>query len=302
MELKETMEDIKEILEYDFLNIGGYHLNLWLLLKVLIVIVIFRVGLYIIKYILKGFFNRHQNVDTGRQYAIMQFVKYIIYFLAALFVLETVGVKMSAIWAGAAALLVGAGLGLQQAVSDFFSGIVLLSEGTVEVGDVVIVDDIVGKVSKIGLRTSKVQTRDQTTILIPNSKLVMENVQNWSHNRIPARFHVNVGVAYASDVRLVEKILLQAVKEQKGVLKNPPPRVQFVDFGNSSLDFKVFFFSRELMPIEFVKSDIRFRITQLFRENNVEIPFPQRDLWFRNPETFVKPELKEDEDNEPEQA
>lgn len=284
------MEKLLEILEYDFINLGGYHLNLMLILKALSVIVILRIILYVFSLVLKSFFKRHQNIDTGRQYAVLQFLKYIIYFLGALVVLETVGVKMSAIWAGAAALLVGAGLGLQQAVSDFFSGIVLLSEGTVEVGDVVIVDGTVGKVSKIGLRVSKVLTRDQTTILIPNSKLVMENVQNWSHNRVPARFFVQVGVAYASDVKLVERLLIQAAKEHKSVLKKPEPRVQFIEFGNSSLDFKLFFFSRELMPIEFVKSDLRFRITQLFRENNIEIPFPQRDLWLRNPEKLRQPE------------
>jgi small-conductance mechanosensitive channel len=283
------MERFIEILEYDFLNLGGFHLNLMLILKAIIVIVIFRLVFYVVRLFLNSFFKRHQNIDTGRQYAVSQFIKYIVYFVGALVVLETVGVKMSAVWAGAAALLVGAGLGLQQAVSDFFSGIVLLSEGTVEVGDVVMVDGVVGKVSKIGLRVSKVQTRDQTTILIPNSKLVMDNVQNWTHNRIAPRFHVQVGVAYASDVRLVERLILQAAREHKSVLKKPEPTVQFFDFGNSSLDFKIFFYSRELMPIEYVKSDIRFRITELFREHGVEIPFPQRDLWLRNPEKLTQP-------------
>lgn len=283
------MEKFREILEFDFLTLGGFSLSLMLVLKALAVILIFKLLLFLFRFVIRSFFKKHQNIDPGRQFAIMQFLKYFVYTIGAMVVLETVGVKMAAIWAGAAALLIGAGLGLQQAVSDLFSGIVLLSEGTVEVGDVVLVDNTIGKVSKIGLRVSKVQTRDYTTILIPNSKLVMDNVQNWTHNKLPPRFHVQVGVAYASDVRLVERLLLQAANDHKSVMKKPGPTVQFMDFGNSSLDFRVFFHSRELMPVEFVRSDIRFRITELFREHGVEIPFPQRDLWLRNPEKMAQP-------------
>lgn len=273
----------KELLEYDLINIGGYHLNLVKLGSAVIIVFAVQIVIWLINRLLRAYFRRHAKVDLGRQYAVRQFIKYILYFVTALLVLETVGIKMSVIWAGAAALLVGAGLGLQQAVSDLFSGILLLTEGTVEVGDVVVVDGLVGKVVKIGLRTSKVETRDRVVILIPNSKLVMNNVTNWSHSDVPARFDIKVGVAYSSDTRLVERLLLQAVTENEKVLKKPEPSVQFVDFGQSSLDFKLLFYSQELMPIEFVKSDLRFRIIDLFREHKVEIPFPQHDLWLRKP-------------------
>ncbi len=272
----------KELLEYDLINIGGYHLNLVKIGSAVIIVFAVQLVIWLINRLLRAYFRRHDKVDLGRQYAVRQFIKYILYFVTALLVLETVGIKMSVIWAGAAALLVGAGLGLQQAVSDLFSGILLLTEGTVEVGDVVVVDGLVGKVVKIGLRTSKVETRDRVVILIPNSKLVMNNVTNWSHSDVPARFDIKVGVAYSSDTRLVERLLLQAATENQKVLKKPEPSVQFVDFGQSSLDFRLLFYSQELMPIEFVKSDLRFRIIDLFREHKVEIPFPQHDLWLRN--------------------
>lgn len=274
----------KEILEYDFINVGGYHLNLAKIGLALMIIIGVKIFIWILTRLIKAYFRRHERVDVGRQYAIRQFIKYILYFITALLVLETIGIKMSVIWAGTAALLIGAGLGLQQAVSDLFSGILLLTEGTVEVGDVVVVDGLVGKVVKIGLRTSKVETRERVVILIPNSKLVMNNVTNWSHSDVPARFEVKVGVAYSSDIRLVERLLLQAAIEHDKVLKKPEPSVQFIEFGESSLDFRLLFYSNELMPIEFVKSDLRFRIMDLFREHKVTVPYPQRDIWVHEKE------------------
>src|SRR5690606_9628541 len=128
----------KELLEYDLINIGGYHLNLVKLGSAVTIVFAVQIVIWLINRLLRAYFRRHDKVDLGRQYAVRQFIKYILYFVTALLVLETVGIKMSVIWAGAAALLVGAGLGLLQAVSDLFSGILLLPEGTVEVGDVVV--------------------------------------------------------------------------------------------------------------------------------------------------------------------
>ncbi|MEM0993681.1 MAG: mechanosensitive ion channel domain-containing protein [Bacteroidota bacterium] len=206
-----------------------------------------------------------------------------------LIALESIGIQLSVLWGGAAALMVGIGLGLQQTFNDVISGLILLVEGTIEVDDVVEVDGFVGKVKSIGLRTSKVETRNRISILVPNSKLVGENTINWTHNQHPIRFQVSVGVAYASDVELVTQLLLEAAHGHSSVLKEPEPMVQFLDFGNSSLDFILHFFSYEQMSIEIVKSDLRYRITRLFREHDVEIPFPQQDLWLRNAEVLQKP-------------
>jgi small-conductance mechanosensitive channel len=225
---------------------------------------------------------RKREIDIGRQYAIGRFVTYVIYVVAFLWALQVAGVQLSVIWAGSAALLVGVGLGLQQTFNDLVCGIIILTEGTVAVGDIVVVDGLVGIVRKIGIRTSEVETRDQISIIIPNSKLVVNNVTNWSHADSPTRFQVKVGVAYSSDVELVKQLLLQAAADHPQVLKQPEPRVEFLDFGNSSLDFRLHFFTYEFFRIPFITSDLRFRITQLFRENGVEIPFPQQDVWFRN--------------------
>ncbi len=227
-------------------------------------------------------FYRSKKMNIGSQYAVNQLFKYIIFTLATLYILDTIGFKLTVIWGGAAALLIGAGFGLQQTFNDFFSGILLLFERTVEVGDVVqLADGLIGTVMKIGLRTSFVQTFDNRTVIVPNSQLVVNDVINFSHNDEKARFVVSVGVAYGSDTALVKKLLFEAAKDHEKVIKFPVPFVRFVNFGDSSLDFELHFWSRELIRIDDVRSDLRFKIDQLFREHNVVIPFPQRDVWLK---------------------
>lgn len=231
--------------------------------------------------ILSRYFNR-KKIDIGRRFTISRLVLYVLYTIGILLALETLGVQLSVLWAGSAALLVGVGLGLQQTFNDLVSGLIILSEGTVEVGDIVVVDGLVGKVQKIGLRTSMVETRDEFSIIIPNSKLVVDNVTNWSHNETPTRFQVQVGVAYASDPQQVKEILLEIAREHPQVLPQPKPKVEFNDFGDSSLNFNLHFWSYEFFRSEFVKSDIRFAVMEKFKQYDIEIPFPQRDLWLRN--------------------
>ena len=264
-----------EILFAAFAIYYGFQLVIWVLNNI----------------ILKRYFLR-KEIDLGRQYTITRFILYIGSVIGLLTILRTMGVNPSWIIGSGAALLVGIGLGLQQTFNDLISGIIILVEGTVEVGDIVKVDGMVAKMRKIGLRVSEVETRDSSVLLIPNSKLVVDNVNNWSHYNKPTRFQVNVGVSYTSDVRLVEKLLLQAAEEHSKVLDKPAPRVQFVDFGASSLDFTLHFFAVERMAIEFIKSDLRFNIVSMFREHDVEIPFPQRDLWLRNPQDLRRPREK----------
>lgn len=258
----------------------------------------FQIVVWLLNDVILRRYFKTKDIDEGRQYTITRLIMYVGFTFGILAILQVAGIELTLLIGGGAALLVGVGLGLQQTFNDLFSGIVILVEGTVAVGDIVNVDGIVAKMRKIGLRVSEVETRDNSILLIPNSKLVVENVHNWSNEIKPTRFQVKVGVSYGSDVRLVEKLLLDTAREHSKVLKKPKPRVQFVDFGNSSLDFVLHFYSHERYYIEFVKSDIRFRVIALFRENNVEIPFPQQDLWLRNPETIFKENNQEEEDRD----
>jgi small-conductance mechanosensitive channel len=193
--------------------------------------------------------------------------------------LDTVGIKITFLLASSAALLVGLGLGLQQLFQDFVSGITLLIEGTVKVGDIVeTANGEVGQVDEINLRTSKLRTRDNIILIVPNSALIISPVINWSHIEQTTRFSVKVGVAYGSDVEKVTELLLMCTNEHKKIVKKPAPHVFFKDFGNSSLDFELLFYTNETFRVERIKSELRYAIDKAFRENNITIPFPQRDV------------------------
>jgi small-conductance mechanosensitive channel len=157
--------------------------------------------------------------------------------------------------------------------------VAILIEGTLKVNDIVEIEDgVVGKVREIGLRTSKIRTRDNTLLIIPNSRFVNDNVINWSHNDRKTRFKIDIGVAYGSDVEKVTEILLKCAAEEKKVTQRPEPFVRFNDFGDSSLDFQLYFWTTENFAVENIKSNIRYKIDKYFRESGVQIPFPQRDV------------------------
>ncbi|MFT6807258.1 MAG: small-conductance mechanosensitive channel [Saprospiraceae bacterium] len=248
-------------------------------LSAVLVILFARILVWLsVNILLYGWYHS-QRIDHGKQYAYNQLLSYIVYTIAFIIALQYVGFNLTLLWAGAAALLVGIGFALQQTISDFFSGLVILFERSLEAGDFLDFGDMQGTVKKIGLRASIVETLERKDLIIPNSKLVNENVINWTKTKPTTRFEVLVGVAYGSDLVLVKQTLLQSAMDVRGVLLSPKPFVRFLNFGDSSLDFGLFFFSMNVTNIEDIKSDLRFKIDQFFRENGVEIPFPQRVIW-----------------------
>ncbi|MFT4533517.1 MAG: small-conductance mechanosensitive channel [Saprospiraceae bacterium] len=255
--------------------------------KVLIIVLIFllaRMLSWILTQVALYSIFKKREVDQGTRFAINQLLQYVIYVIAVYLALKSLDINMTLILGGAAALLVGIGLGLQQTFNDFFSGLVLLFERSVSVGDILDLNGQVGAVKKIGLRSSIIETRGNISFIVPNSKLVNDNVQNWSHFVDHGRFHVDVGVAYGSDTSQVKKLLLEAVNDHHLTLDYPVPFVRFGEFADSSLNFSVFFFTNRFLIVEDIKSDIRFKIDKAFRANNVSIPFPQRDVWMRKVE------------------
>lgn len=264
--------------------------------KVLTIVVIFliaRISIWVLTQVALFSLFKRKEIDQGSRFAINQLLKYLIYFIATILAIEGLGINMTLVLGGAAALLVGVGLGLQQTFNDFFSGLVLLFERSVSVGDVMDVGGTVGAVRKIGLRSSIIETRSNVSIIVPNSKLVNDSVRNWTHFVDSVRFEVKVGVAYGSDTKLVKKLLLTAVNEHHQILDYPVPFVRFNDFGDSALVFTVYFFSNRYLIIEDILSDVRFRVDELFREKGVSIPFPQRDIWFRHKDEGI-PDIKND--------
>ena len=276
-------------LDIQLFSYQQYHFHLSNLCWAIFIFLLAQLLAWILTQVILIRYFRNKQINLGSQYAINQLLKYIIYVLAIVMALDSLGIQMTVIWGGAAALLVRVGLGLQQTFNDLISGVILLSERTVEVGDVIELNGSVGTVRKIGLRTSIVESLDNISVIVPNSKLTIDKVINWSHVDEKARFHVAVGVAYGSDTKLVKQLLLEVARAYPQVLEFPAPQVRMVDFGASSLDFSLLFWSRNLLIIEDVKSELRMGIDQAFRENDITIPFPQMDVWMKKEEQPPNP-------------
>ena len=270
--------NLKEILEYALIKTDKFTISIYSLLATIFILLITRIVIGIIHKIFKRRIYSNPNIELGKSHTIYQLIKYVLWILAILLSLDTIGIKLTFLLAGSAALLVGLGLGLQQIFKDIVSGLFLLFEGNLKVEDIVELDNQVGKVKEISFRTTKIETRDNIILVIPNSKFIDGNVINWSHIQKRTRFYVQVGVAYGSDVELVEKVLLECAANHKDISKSPSPFVRFYNFGDSSLDFQLFFWTEKSFEVENIKSDLRFDIDKKFRGNKIQIPFPQRDV------------------------
>ncbi len=189
---------------------------------------------------------------------------------------------MTALAAVSAVLMVGIGFGLQNITNNFISGLILLFERPVQVGDYVEVSGVQGCVRSIRARSTMVETLDSVSIIVPNSNFIGQNVTNWSYKDAKVRIHISVGVSYSSDMDLVGESLLWVGKSHPEVLQNPEPRIQFLEFGDSSLNFDLLVWIDDPSRQYFVRSDLNFAIVNAFREEGITIPFPQRDLHLRS--------------------
>lgn len=227
------------------------------------------------------------HLDPGIQYTILRLIHYVIIALGVMFAFRfAFNADLTTLAVIFTALSVGIGFGLQFIAGDIASGFILLFERPVRVGDFVTVggatgDAVEGRVKNINLRTTVVLTNDNITMIVPNSKLVNENLVNWSYEGKRARIPIPVGVAYNSDVDVVTQTLLRAAEDVRFVLAEPKPSVQFMGFGESSLDFRLLVWTDRPRRHPVIKSDINYHIHHLFAEEGIEIPFPQRDLNLR---------------------
>ena len=218
-------------------------------------------------------------LDLGIQHAVATFTQYMVLAFGFLVGLPTVGINLSALSFLAGAVGVGVGFGLQNITNNFISGIIILFERPIKIGDRIEVGDVNGDVVHIAARSTTVRTNDNIAIIIPNSSFISSNVINWSHGDSKVRFRVPVQVAYDSDVRLVERLLLEVARDNENVLEDPPPRVIFKEFGESALKFELRVWSSRLLHRRGVLiSQLNFAIFEKFREQGVQIPYPQRDL------------------------
>lgn len=267
-----------EILNYELINTSNFTFSVYHLSLVLILFF----GTLLLISLLRKIFKRlvkKGKMDEGSSHSIFLILKYFLWIISLALILEIVGVKVTILIASSAALLVGIGLGLQQIFNDVASGVMLLFEQSLKVNDIVELENgVVGKVKKIGLRASKIITRDNIIMIVPNSKFISDSVINWSHAEDKTRFHVNVGVAYSSDIMKVKNVLLDCADRHPHICSKTKPFVRFTEFGDSSLNFQLYFWSEESFWVENIKSDLRFAINGAFKENNISIPYPQRDI------------------------
>ena len=269
---------LADILSYRLIVSKSININAYHIIIILVILLATIFSLRIVKRVFQRLIKL-KKIDHGSGTSFYLIVKYIAWVIVITVCLDTIGVKLTLLIASSAALLVGFGLGIQQIFHDIASGIILLFERNLKVNDIIeLQNNIIGKVQEIGLRTSKILTRDNIIMIIPNSKLISDNVINWSHNEQTTRFNVDIGVAYGSDVLLVKKILLDIAENHPDISHKRKAFVRFNNFGDSSLDFSLFFWSDKSFAVEFIKSDVRFAINKEFAENNITIPFPQRDV------------------------
>ncbi len=227
------------------------------------------------------------KIDKKRRISIFLIVKYLGWVVSILLALKVLGFDITLIIFGSTAVLIGLGFGLQDIFRDFVSGMFLLFEGSLKIGDVIEADGIVGRVKEINLRSSEVITQDDVTIVIPNSKFVAEKVVNWSMDNELVRFQVEVAVAYGSDVEKVIATLEKVMEENENVADSPKAFVRFTDFGDSALQFQMIFWSKFGFVIDNVKSDIRREVYKKLNENGLVIPYPQRDIHIKGLEKMM---------------
>lgn len=265
---------MKEFFDYTIFKIGKYEFTVISVLGIIVLII----GVKIILWLIKKSIDGASRIEVSKKYAVYNLVKYVIIVVSVIVGFQILDFNFTLLLGGAAALLVGVGLGLQNIFSDFISGIILLVESKVKINDIVEVDGLLCRVSDINLRTTTVLGRDDKYIILPNSLLTKNQIINWTYGDIASRFFVSVGVGYNSDIVLVKKLLQEIIDNQEGALKSPNPFVRFVDFADSYLSFSVYFWSEDVYGVENIKSEIRTKIFNKFNEHNIDIPLPQRVL------------------------
>lgn len=281
-----------ETINKPFLTLGNFDLTIWNLFYLLFLLfLLFFITAKLRKWLVYKVLAK-SNIELGVRIAVGTILRYIVVLIGLFIILQTLGIDLSSITILAGALGVGIGFGLQNVTNNFVSGLIILFERPIKVGDRIEVADITGDVTKISMRATTITTNDNISIIVPNSEFISSTVINWSHNDRKVRFKIPVAVSYKEDPERVRDIIVDVAKKCSGVLDVPEPIVRFSEYGDSALIFSLRVWTSEYInkPGAF-RSIIYFDLFKRFREEGIEIPFPQRDLHIKNTEfTIMKKE------------
>ena len=297
-DFKNYLIGLKEIFDFPLINLGKTQLTAWsILLFVVLLVLLFYVTAKLKTWIVERLLAK-SSLDIGLRHTFAAMSRYILIAIGFTVILQTAGIDLSALAIVIGSLSIGIGLGLQNITNNFVSGLILLFERPIKVGDLIEIGQLQGEVTRIAARATTIITNDNIAVIVPNSELTSSAVINWSYPSPRVRLNFPIGVAYGSDPDTVRKVLIEIAENHEGVLKEPKPDVLFSEFADSSLNLvlRVWTITYVSKP-GVLRSELNYEIEKVFRRNGIEIPFPQRDVYVRGGSLHV---LKPDESKESE--
>ena len=285
--MKELLAKWREDLDFPLIRAGGMEFTVGHLLELVVLLTLVFVGEVIFRRFFLGRVLKRTRLRTPVQFAIQRIARYAFLVLGIYLSLEAVGINLSSLAFLAGALGVGVGFGLQNIISNFISGLIILAEQPIAIGDRVEVGGTVGRVTAINLRSTTILTGDNISIIVPNSNLITGTVINWSHGDPRVRTRLPVGVAYGTDVEKLRTILLELAGRNPGILKEPAPDLLFVGYGDGVINFELAVWSMVTLDRP-LRSDLYYEMHKALKENRIEIPLPQRELHLRSGSLIVQ--------------
>ncbi|PKP53196.1 MAG: mechanosensitive ion channel protein MscS [Bacteroidetes bacterium HGW-Bacteroidetes-1] len=281
--VEELLKWLKTIWNFELFQLGNSQFTTkTFLLLILSLFLLFYLSSKIRKVLVKRIFPRY-DLDIGVSQSMATIVRYVLIIIGLIVIFQTTGIDLSALGLLVGALGIGIGFGLQSITNNFISGLIILFERPIKVGDRIEVDDLAGNIVDISARATTIITNDNIAVIVPNSDFINNRVINWSHNNREVRLNFPVGVSYKEDPEKIRKLLIEVVNENQGILRTPEPYILFEGFGDSSLNFLVMVWTSEYNDRpRILRSELYYEIFSKFKEHNVEIPFPQRDIHLKS--------------------
>ncbi len=278
------LKNLYEIFTAHILDIGGTKFSIAsIAILIGLILLTFFLSKFISELIRRSLLTR-LRINRGLQEAITVFIKYVLITLSSVIILQTAGINLSSLAVIAGVVGIGIGFGLQNLASNFISGLVLLFEQTLKVGDYIEIGELKGTIEKISIRSTILRTDDDVFVIVPNQRFIENNTVNWSYEGHTCRIHIPLSVDPDTDLLVLTEALLTAARHEPRVLSNPSPEVQFKVFGQESLGFELLVWIDIPDANEQIRSSLNFRIAYEIREREIKVPLPTRELVFRNPE------------------